>query len=148
MSMVKRVSDELKVAMRAKDKPRVQALRGIRAKFIEALKEDGSDDLSDERCMAILRKQAKQRQESIDAYTKGGRPELAAAEAAELAVIDDFLPKLADEDQTRAWVQEAIEASGATAPSQMGKVMGHLMRHHKAEIDGKLANRLVREMLG
>ncbi|MFT7519148.1 MAG: hypothetical protein ACI9MC_001288, partial [Kiritimatiellia bacterium] len=125
MSLVQRVSDELKQAMRAKDKPRVQALRSIRAKFIEALKEKGADDLPDSQCVDILRKQAKQRQESIEAFNKGGRPDLAETEAAELAVIDAFLPKLADEAQTRVWVQEAIDASGATSAAQMGKVMGH-----------------------
>lgn len=147
MSLVERVSEELKEAMKARDKARINGLRGIRAAFIEALKEDGSETIPDARCEEILRKLAKQRKESIDAYEAGGRPELAAEERSDLAVIEGFLPKLADEATTRAWVQAAIAATGATGAGDLGKVMGVLMKDHKAELDGKLANKVVRELL-
>lgn len=147
MGLLEQVSDELKAAMRAKDKVRKGALKNIRAAFIEALKEDGAETLSDDTAVGILRRLAKQRRESIDAYTAGGRDDLVAAETAELAVIDGFLPQLADEDTTRGWVEAAIDQTGATSPADMGKVMGALMGAHRDEIDGKLANRLVRELL-
>jgi uncharacterized protein YqeY len=147
MGLLERVSDELKDAMKAKDKPRIAGLRGIRAAFIEALKEDGAETLPDESAHAILRRLAKQRRESIDAYTAGSRDDLVAQEQAELAVIESFLPSLADEETTRGWVREAIAKTGATGPSDMGKVMGALMAAHRAELDGKLANQLVRELL-
>jgi hypothetical protein len=148
MSLVDDVSAQLKDAMRARDKVRVQALRNIRAGFIQAMKAEGADgSLSDSDALAMLRSLAKQRRESIDAYQKGGRDDLVEAEQAELVIIEDFLPKLADEATTRAWVEQAISASGATSPGDMGKVMGHLMKHHKDELDGKLANKLVREQL-
>lgn len=148
MAIYDDVSSQMKDAMRAKDRARLTALRNIRAAFIAAIKEDNSDSIADERAQAILRTLAKQRRDSITAYEAGGRDDLVAAEAAELAVIEAFLPQMADEAQTRAWVEEAIAASGASSMSDMGKVMGRLMGAHRAVLDGKLANRIVRELLG
>ena len=148
MSIVEDVNTQMKDAMRAKDKDRLRALRGMRAAFLEAMKQPGAaDTLSDDEAIAILRKLAKSRVESITAYTEGDRPEMAEAEQQELDVIEAFLPKLADEAQTRAWVSAAIAATGAAGPSDMGKVMGKLMGAHKDELDGKLANQIVRELL-
>jgi uncharacterized protein YqeY len=148
MGLVETVSEELKTAMRARDKARVAGLRGIRAAFIEAMKEDGSETLADEAAMTILRRLAKQRRESIEAYDNGGRPELAAEERSELEVIEGFLPQMAGEAQTREWVAAAIAKTGASSMSDMGKVMGVLMGAHKGVLDGKLANQIVRELLG
>ncbi|MCO4746648.1 MAG: GatB/YqeY domain-containing protein [Proteobacteria bacterium] len=148
MPIVNEISAQLKTAMRARDAARTAALRGIRAAFLTAEKADGAGEaLTDEAAMTILRRLAKQRGESIEAYDQGGRDELAAAERAELAVIQEFLPQLADEAQTRAWVEEAIAKTGASAMRDMGKVMGMLMGAHKAELDGKLTNVIVRELL-
>ena len=148
MPIVDEVSAQLKEAMRARDKERTKALRNVRAAFLTALKADGaSETLSDDEAQAILRKLAKQHAESIEAYEEGGREDLAEQEKAELLVIEEFLPKLADEAQTRVWVEEAIAATGASSMADMGKVMGRLMGAHKHAIDGKLANQLVREKL-
>ena len=95
----------------------------------------------------IMRALAKQRLESIEGFVAGGRTEAADAERYELRIIESFLPRLADEDTTRAWVRDAIAASGATSAADIGKVMGKLMGAHKAELDGKLANKIVRELL-
>ncbi len=147
MGIFEQVSQQMKEAMRAKDKERLAGLRGIRAAFIEAMKEDGADDIADEAAITILRRLAKQRRESITAYEEGGRDDLVAEEKAELAVIESFLPSLADEATTRAWVEEAIAKTGASAPGDVGKVMGALMGAHRGELDGGLANRIVRELL-
>jgi uncharacterized protein YqeY len=148
MALVEQVSEQLKDAMRARDKVRVQALRGIRAAFLEALKSGQYDgELPDEDAIGLLRRLAKQRRESIEAYQAGGRDDLVEQEQGELAIIEDFLPKLADEATTRAWVQAAIAKTGASGPGDMGKVMGALMKAHKGDLDGKLANQLVRELL-
>lgn len=147
MSLLDRVSEDLKEAMKARDKARTNGLRGIRAAFIEALKEDGAESLADARAEEILRRLAKQRRESIEAYDGGGRPELADAERADLAVIEGYLPQLADEATTRAWVQDAIARTGAKGAGDLGKVMGVLSKERKGLFDGKLANRLVRELL-
>lgn len=146
-SIVQRVNDELKEAMRAKDAPRVTALRNVKAALLVAMKEEGKDDLPDANAILIMRKLAKMRQESIDMFAKapGGGAERIAEEAAELALIERFLPQLADEAQTRTWIAEAMAANpGADA----GRLMGALMKVHRADIDGKLAQRLVKEMLG
>jgi uncharacterized protein YqeY len=147
MAILERVSEELKDAMRAKDKSRIDGLRGIRAAFIEALKVDGSTELADDKAQDILRRLAKQRRESIDAFGAGGRADLVAEETNALAVIESFLPKTADEATTRQWVADAIASTGATSARDIGKVMGALMAAHRAELDGKLANKIVRELL-
>jgi uncharacterized protein YqeY len=148
MPILDSVGEQLKAAMRAQDKPRLAALRNIRAAFLNEMKQDGSDTLADEACVAVLRKLAKQRVESIEAFESGGRPELAAAERAELALIETFLPSLADEATTRGWVREAIAASGASSPKELGRVMGALMKAHKDQVDGTLARRIAAELLG
>lgn len=147
MGIFESVVDSLKDAMKARDRARTLALRNIRAAFLQASKEDGSDTLADERCVALLRTLAKQRRESIEAYAAGGRAELADAERAELAVIEAMLPQLADEDTTRAWVADAIASTGASSRGDLGRVMGAVMKAHRGAIDGKLANRLAAELL-
>lgn len=147
MSIVDDVQNAMKEAMRAKDKERLGALRNMRAAFLEAMKADGRDTLPDGEAQDVLRKLAKARRESIDAYRSGGREEMAAAEEAELAVIEGYLPSLADEATIRAWVREAIAATGATGPSDTGKVMGALMKAHRTEIDGRVAQDIVKALL-
>lgn len=147
MAIVDEVTTQMKEAMRAKDKPRLQALRNIRAAFIEIMKKDNSETVADDVAISTLRTLAKQRGESIKAYRDGDRLELAEAEEAELGVIEAFLPKLADEATTTAWVEQAIAATGATSRKDMGKVMGMLMKGHRDEMDGKLANQIVGRLL-
>ena len=147
MSLADDVMVELKAAMRAREKVRIGALRSIKASIIEALKSDGSESLSEDQEQKILRRLAKQRREAIDAFSDAGRDDAAEQERAELEVIEGFLPKMADEAQTRAWVDEAISATGAASPSDMGKVMGALMKDHRAVLDAGLANTIVRERL-
>ena len=147
MSIVDDVTAQVKEAMKAKDQTRLAALRSMRTAFLNEMKKDGSDSLSDEVAEGLMRKLEKQRKESIDAFEKGGRPEMAETEQAELAIIQEFLPQLADEAQTRTWVEEAIAQTGASEKKDMGKVMGALMGAHKAELDGSLARQLVQDML-
>jgi hypothetical protein len=148
MGLVETATAQMKDAMKAKDAARLAALRNIRAAFLTEMKKDGSETLDDAVAIAVLRKLAKQRQESIDAFAQAGRPERVAEERAELAVIEEFLPRLADEATTRRWVEEAIAASGAASPKELGKVMGALMKAHKGDVDGDLARRIASERLG
>lgn len=141
------VSDSLKDAMRAKDGNRVRALREIRAAFIVAMKEDGADDLEDSKAIAQLRRLAKMRHESIEMFAKGGRDDLVKAEQDELAVIETYLPALADEAQTRQWAEEAKAATGAQSKKDFGKVMGAVMKMHREQVDGALLKKVVTEML-
>jgi uncharacterized protein YqeY len=147
LPIVDEVSAELTKAMRARDSVRTNALRGIRAAFLHEMKKDGADSIADETCVVLLRRLEKQRRESIEAFEQAGRAERVAAEQAELMVIGEFLPKLADESQTRAWVEAAIAETGAGAPGDMGKVMGALMKAHKGDVDGALARQIAQELL-
>lgn len=147
MGIYEDVSEQMKEAMKARDKERLTALRNIRAALLTGAKETGAERLDDEKSVEILRRLAKQRAESVEEYDKHGRHEVAAQERAELGVIESFLPRLAGEDTVRDWVQQAIAETGASSPRDLGKVMGALMRSHKGEFDGKVANRIVRELL-
>jgi uncharacterized protein YqeY len=147
MAIVDDVTSQMKDAMRSKDTLRLATLRSMRTSFLNEMKKDGSDSVSDAVCETLLRKLEKQRKESIEAFSKGGREEMAETERAELAVIQEFLPQLADEAQTRAWVEAAIAETGASEPKEMGKVMGALMKAHKADLDGNLARGIVQELL-
>lgn len=147
MSLIDHVSDELKKAMLARDAPRVTGLRMIRAKFIE-LQKEGKGEVTDDRCIEALRSLKKQREDSIQAYDAANRKDLADQERAELLIIEALLPKLADEATTRAWVKEAIAASGATSAKEVGKVMGALMKAHKADVEAGLARKIIEQELG
>ncbi len=147
MGIEQTVTARLSEAMKARDSERVTALRAIRAAFLVEMKKDNAQTLSDEVCTEILRRLCKQRRESIEAFEAAGRPERAAAERAELAILDEFLPALADEAATRAWVREAIAASGARGPGDLGRVMGAVMKAHRGAVDGPLARRLAEQLL-
>jgi uncharacterized protein YqeY len=147
MAIHESVTRALTEAMRARDSARTNALRNIRAALLLEMKKDNSDSLADEVCVQLLRRLEKQRRESIEAFEAAGRTEQAKAERAELEVIGEFLPKLADEVTTRAWLEAAIRDSGAKTPADAGKVMSALMKAHKGEVDGALAKRLLGELL-
>jgi hypothetical protein len=148
MALVDDVSQQMKQAQKAKDAPRLAALRNIRALFLNEMKRDGAETLDDEVATALLRRLAKQRDESIEAFEQAGRADRAAAERAEKAVIESFLPSLADDATTRAWVAAAIDETGAASPGDLGRVMGALMKAHRADVDGKRARELALAMLG
>jgi uncharacterized protein len=147
MPIFDQVNAQMKDAMRGQRKLELQALRSIRAGFLMRMKEDASESVSDEDCLPILRRLEKQRHESIEAFENAGRTEQAAAEKAELEVILKFLPSLADEATTRTWVKAAIAESGAKTAKDLGRVMGAVMKAHKADVDGNLARRIASELL-
>ena len=148
MAIFDDVIAQMTEAMKAKDAPRLAALRGIRAAFLNETKKDNSKSLADDVCISLLRRLEKQRNESIEAFEAAGRPDRAAEERAELAVIQEFLPRLADDAKTRAWVAEAIAATQASKPGDMGRVMAAVMKAHKGDVDGNLAKRIASELLG
>jgi uncharacterized protein YqeY len=147
MALFDEITTGLTAALKAKDAPRVAALRSIRAAFLVEQKKDNAATLPDEVCIALLRRLEKQHHESIEAFEKAGRAERVAAERAELAVVESFLPRLADEATTRAFVEEAVAATGAAKPGDLGRVMGALMKAHRGEVDGNLARRIAAERL-
>jgi uncharacterized protein YqeY len=146
--IVEDVTREMQAALKGKAPERLSALRNIRAALLVEMKKDNSKTLADEVSVAVLRRLEKQRLESIEAFEQAGRAERVAAERAELAVVQEFLPNLADEAKTRAWVEEAIAATAAAKPGDVGKVMGAVMKAHKGDVDGNLARRIASELLG
>ncbi|MBF9034263.1 GatB/YqeY domain-containing protein [Rhodobacterales bacterium HKCCE2091] len=139
MSVRERISAGLKDAMREHDKIRVSTLRLINAAIkdqdINARGEGRTQGVDEAAVMAILGKMVKQRQESARAYEEGGRLELAEQERAEIAVIEDFLPRQLDEDEIEAAIGAAISEAGATTIKDMGKVMGILKAKYAGRMD-------------
>lgn len=146
--IVDTVSAQMKEAMKSKDNARLAALRNMRAAFLTAMKADGAETLSDDKAVDTLRKLAKQRAESIASFKAAGREEAAQAEQAELSLIETFLPALANEAQTEAWVKEAVAAVGATKPGDVGKVVGAVNKAHKGLVDNALVSSIAKRVLG
>ena len=147
MNLVERVSEQMKAAQKARDAAQLSALRNVRAALLNEMKKDGATTLDDAVATGVLRKLAKQREESIEAFAGTGRTDRADAERAEKAVIESFLPQLADEATTRAWVQAAIAETGAASARELGKVMGAVMKAHRDDVDGALVRRIAGELL-
>ncbi|MGF1532476.1 MAG: GatB/YqeY domain-containing protein [Bernardetiaceae bacterium] len=148
MSLQEKIESEIKTAMRAKDKVRLQALRSIKSQILLAKSEKGAEgDLTAERELQILSKAAKQRKDSLDIYTREGRHDLADVEAAELAIIEEFLPQMLSEDELRAAIQEIIQETGANSPQHMGKVMGAATQKLAGKADNKMIAQIVKQLL-
>ncbi len=152
MGLRQRINDALKAAMRERDKARLSTLRLINAalkdKDIEMRGKGEDAALSEAEVMAILGKMVKQRQESARAYEEGGRMEMAEKERAEIAVIEEFLPRKLDEDEIRAAIDAAIAETGADSIRDMGKVMGALKAKYAGQMDFGQVGPMVRDRLG
>ena len=120
-----RINDDVKAAMKAKDKPRLGVLRLITA-AIKQREVDERISLDDNQVLAVLEKMVKQRKDSIAQYEKAGRDELAQQEASEISIIQEYLPEQLSDDEIDALIAEAISSTGAASMKDMGKVMGML----------------------
>jgi len=142
--------DEMKTAMKAGDKERVGAIRliiaALKEKDIEA-RGAGRGEASQEEILGVLQKMIKQRQESAEVYDKGGRPELAAGERAEIAVISGFLPAQMSEDEVKTAIATAIAETGAASMKDMGKVVASLRGQFAGRMDFGKASGLVKAAL-
>lgn len=149
MSLFDQVSNDIKSAMLAKDKVRLEALRGIKKEFLEAKTAKGADgELSDDTAMKILVKMVKQRKESAQIYTEQNRLDLAEPELAEAAVIETYLPKQMDEAELTEALKAIIAEVGATSAKEMGKVMGVASKRLAGLADGRAISAKVKELLG
>ena len=139
MALRDTINDSLKEAMKAKDQKRVGTLRLINAKLkdadIAARTETSRDLLGDDDILSLLAKMIKQREDSITAYEAGNRPELAAAERDEIAIIREYMPKQMDSDETKAAIASVIADVGATSIKDMGKVMTALKERYAGQMD-------------
>ena len=148
MNLFDKVSGDIKAAMLARDKVRLEALRGIKKEFLEAKTAKGGDgELADDVAMKILAKMVKQRKESAVIYNEQNRPELAAEEMAQANVIEEYLPKALSEEELTVVLKEIIARVGASSPKEMGKVMGVASKELAGKADGKVISAKVRELL-
>jgi uncharacterized protein YqeY len=145
-----RLTTEMKEAMKAGDKERLATVRMIQAALkdrdIEA-RGNGKEPISEDEILSLLQKMIKQRTESASVYEQGGRPELAANERAEIAIIESFLPKQMDEAETTAAIDAAIAETGAAGPKDMGKVIAALKGAYAGRMDFGKASGLVKAAL-
>ena len=148
MNLFDQISEDIKKAMLAREKVRLEALRGVKKEFLEAKTAKGSDgELSDETAVKIMVKMVKQRRESARIYEENNRPELAAGELEEAAVIEAYLPKQLSEEELLAELKAIIAETGATGPKEMGKVMGVATKRLAGRAEGKLISAKVKELL-
>ncbi len=148
MSLKDQISEDIKAAMKAKDKVRLEAVRSIKKVLIEKEAEVGKGTpITPEQELEVLMQQAKQRRDAIEQYTKAGREDLAESEQAELAVIQEYLPKQLSEEEITAIIDQVIAEAGASSPKDMGKVMGPAMQRLKGQADGKKVQEIVKAKL-
>lgn len=146
MSLKEQLRADMMAAMREGNNARRDALRLVLA-AIQQAEVDEQATLDDAGVQAVLAKQAKQRRESIADYEKAGRPELAAQEAAEVALIESYLPQMMSREEVEAVAAGVIAELGVTDVKGMGQIMGRLMPQLKGRADGRLVNEVVRDLL-
>lgn len=148
MDLFDRISADIKSAMLAKDRVRLETLRGVKKEFLEAKTAPGADGtLSDDAATKILVKMVKQRKESADIYSTQNRPELAADELAQAAVIEEYLPKQLTEEELTAELKAIIAEVGASSAKDMGKVMGVASKKLAGRAEGRAISAKVKELL-
>ena len=148
MSIFDQVNSGIKEAMKAHDKGRLEALRGIKAEFLLIKTAPGNNgEVSDENAIKVLVRMAKQRKESAQIYIDQQRQDLADVELLQASVIEEFLPKQMNDEELTAHIKFIIEQAGATSMKDMGKVMGVLMPKVKGRADGKMVNTIVKSFL-
>ncbi|MGK7949762.1 MAG: GatB/YqeY domain-containing protein [Xenococcaceae cyanobacterium] len=150
MSLKDRIGEDIKSAMKAKDKIRLETVRAIKKAILEkevALRPKGQDSLTEEQEIELLSQQAKQRRDSIEQYRNGGREDLAEKEAQELAIIETYLPKQLSDEEVSTILDDIITSVGATTAKDLGKVMGAAMKQLKGKADGKKIQEMVKEKL-
>ena len=150
MTLPERIDSDLKDAMRAKDAARLGVLRLLKSalKYSAIEKSGAVGQLDDTEATQVIRKQVKQRQDSIESFEKGGRPELAAKEKDELAILQAYLPQGLNADELAKIVGETIAELGATSKAQMGAVMKALQAKIAGRADGKTLSQEVQRQLG
>jgi uncharacterized protein len=149
MTTQEKIDADLKAAMRSRDADRLSVLRLVKSALTNAAieKHGSAGGLGDADAAAVIRKQVKQRQDSIESFEKGGRPELAAKERKEIEYISEYLPKPLSDDEVLRLVKESIAEAGATSKAQMGAVMKIATERAAGRVDGKTLSQAVQKAL-
>jgi hypothetical protein len=149
MNLRERISEDLKSAMKSGDRIRLETLRTMRAVLLEKeIEKRGGPAMTAEDEVATLTSAAKKRKESIDLFTKGGRPELAHQEELELAIIQEYLPRQLTDEEVAGFIREAVVQTGASGPADFARVMPLVMKQVRGKADGKVVQDLVKKALG
>jgi len=149
-SIMDRVTDEITAAMKARDKVRLRTLRGLRSSLMNKTiekREGGEAELDDAEQLAVVRKEVKQRKDSIEQFSDAGRDDLVAKEEEELEVLKEFMPEPMTDEKLRSTLQDIIDDIGASDMSDMGPVMGRVMGELRGKVDGSRVQSVVKELL-
>lgn len=147
MTIVEQLQEDIKNAMRAKERERLTTLRSLMAE-LKKLAIDTGKELTDEVVIGVVAKGIKTRQDSATQYTEANREDLAQIERDEIEIYKEYQPEQLSEEALRDIITETIEKTGASSMKEMGKVMGALMPLVKGKADGGLVNKIVKELLG
>ena len=148
MTLFDQISEDIKSAMKARDKVRLETLRNIKKVFLEAKTAPGANDtLTDADALKIISKLAKQGKETATTYTQAGRQDLADAELAQVEVLESYLPKQLSQEEIEAEVKNIIAEVGATSMKEMGKVMGTASKLLAGKADGRVISEIVKKLL-
>lgn len=151
MSLHKKIQDEIKEAMRAKDKIRLLTLRGLLAAFTNELvasKRKPAEELPDDEALGVISREAKKRKDSIEQFEKGGRKDLVEQESAELKILETYLPDMMDMDEIQKVVEAKKAELGIDDPAKKGLLMGAVMKELKGKADGGDVKKIVDSLLG
>ena len=149
MDLFERVSEDIKTAMKAKDKVALETLRNIKKVFLEAKTAPGANDtLADADALKLIQKLCKQGKDAADIYIQQGRQDLADAELAQVKVMEAYLPKQMTPEELEAALRAIIAETGATGPKDMGKVMGTATKRLAGQAEGRAISAKVKELLG
>ena len=148
MGLFETINTDIKKAMLAKEKEKLEALRAVKAAFMVAKTEKGNSELTEDKEITIVQKLVKQRLDTAEVYKQNNRPELAEKEEKEAAIISVYLPKQLSEEEITAEVKAIIEQTGASSMKDMGKVMGMASKKLAGKADGKIISGIVKQMLG
>lgn len=147
MTLLEQVNGDIKAAMKAKDKEKLQALRAIKTAFTLEMTKTGSTEIADADALKIVQKLAKQRKDSADTYITGGRQELADIELKEMAYIEAYLPAKINDEELTEIIKGLIEKTGASSIKDMGKVVGMASKELAGRADGKTIADKVKSLL-
>ena len=148
MTVFDQISEDIKSAMKAHDKVRLETLRNIKKVFLEAKTAPGANDtLTDADALKIISKLAKQGKETATTYTQAGRQDLADAELEQVEVLESYLPKQLSAEEIEAEVKKIIAEVGATSMKEMGKVMGAASKQLAGKADGRVISEIVKKLL-
>ena len=151
MSLKDRISEDIKTAMKAKDKVRLETVRSIKKVILEkevSVRPQGQESLTESQETEVLVQQAKQRREAIEMFRQAGRDDLVEQQVQELAIIEEYLPKQLSDEEVGAVVDEVMASVAASSIKDMGKVMGPVMQQLKGKADGQKIQAIVKAKLG